>query len=145
MLLEGPKSSFRKTTGTRHHVEHVNGPEHRYLYVADDIEHIPSAQSIIVRIAVAKVVDTERLAAILRDVPLHQDDTSWNCLSWIKDAFLRIMEDEQRCVKGYVEAKDWKNIERRTREYVKKKRGERRPAGDSIPTWNLWENRETTN
>lgn len=96
------------------------------------------------RIAVAKVVDTERLAAILRDVPLHQDDTSWNCLSWIKDAFLRIVEDEQRCVKGYVEAKDWKNIEQRTREYAKKKRGERRQAGDSIPTWNLWENRETT-
>lgn len=140
----GPKSPLRETAGTRHHVEHVGGPEHRYFYVADDAEYIPSAQSIIVRIAIAKVVDTVRLAAILRNVPVHQDDTSWNCLSWVKDAFLRIVEDEKRCVKGYVEAKDWKDIERRTREFVKTKRDTRRPPGDSIPTWNLWENRETT-
>ena len=143
-LLVGPKSPSRDTAGTRHHVEHASGPDHRYLYVADDAQYFPSPQSIIVRITVAKIVDTTRLEAVLRHVPVHQDDTSWNCLSWIRDAFLRVLEDEQRCVKGYVEAKDWKGIERRTREYARKKRDERRPAGESIPTWNFWENRETT-
>jgi hypothetical protein len=144
ILLVGPKSPIRDSAGTRHHVEHLSGPSQRYLYVADDAEHIPSPQSIIVRVAVAKIVDPERLAAILREIPVQQDDTSWNCLSWVKDAFLRFVEDDKRCVKGYVVAKDWKDIERRTREYAKKKRDSRRPSGDSIPTWNLWENRETT-
>lgn len=144
ILLVGSKSSLRETAGARYHVEHASGPEHRYLYVEDDAGCIPSAQDVIVRIAVAKIVDATRLQAILRDVPVDQEDPSWNCLSWIKDAFLRLMADEQRCVKGYVEAKDWKDIERKAREYAKKKRDERRSTGDSIPTWNFWENRETT-
>ena len=144
-LLVSEKSSHRSARGTRYHVEHAGGSEHRYFYVEDDAPYIPAAESILVRVAVAKVVDTARLQMILRAAPIHHDDLSWNCLSWVKESFERLVEDEQRCVKGYVDARDWREMEKKTREYVKRKRDERRQTGDIIPTWNYWENRETTN
>lgn len=107
----------------------------------DDITYIPAAENILVRIAVAKVVDTVRLQRILRAVPLQQDDVSRNYLGWVREGFLRLVKDD--CVKGYVGARDWREIEKKTREYAKKKRDERRETGDLIPTWNWWENRET--
>jgi hypothetical protein len=59
----------------------------------------------------------------------------------VRESFLRLVEDD--CVKGYVEARDWREIEKKTREYAKKKRDERRKTGELIPTGNWWENRET--
>jgi hypothetical protein len=137
-LLVSAKSPHRGGTGTRHHVEHASN---RYFYAEDEITYIPAAETILVRIAVAKVVDKARLRRILREVLLQQDEVSWNCLSWVREGFLRLVEDD--CVKVYVEARDWRETEKKTCQYATKKRDERRETGDLIPTWNWWENRET--
>jgi hypothetical protein len=61
--------------------------------------------------------------------------------------------DDGHSVKGCVEERDWKEIEKRARDYAKLYRQERRwlvpgeqldagGARETVPTWNFWENRE---
>ena len=44
-------------------------------------------QMILVRILVAKVENTEKLAQILRQIPVRQGQEGWNCVSWVQEAF----------------------------------------------------------
>ena len=132
----GGQSSSRASSCTRYHIEHAHGMERPYFYVEDDARNLSASDAIMVRVAVAKVVDTARLQTILREAPIMQDDISWNCLSWVRECFERLVSDGQPCVKGYVGAGDWNDIEKKTRAYAKRKRDERRGTGDTIPTFN---------
>jgi hypothetical protein len=116
------------------------------FYEEQDMD-LSLAQMIHVKIAVAKVISIARLQKILRDLPLHDDDPSYTCFSWVKCAFQKLIAD-RKALKGYVSGSDWPDIEARTRRYVQQKREQRRTldlAGTTrpIPTWNFWENRET--
>lgn len=93
---------------------------------------------IVLRVAVAKAVDTAALQRILRKVPFVQNDRSWNCLSWVREPFLRLVADD--CGKGNVQARHWRQIEEKTREYAKKMRDQRRETTHLIPTVHWWEN-----
>jgi hypothetical protein len=106
------------------------------------------AQMIHVKIAIAKVISIAQLRKILRDLPLRDDDPTWTCISWVKSAFQRLIAD-RKALKSYVSGNDWPDIEARARRYVQQKREQRRTqdhAGPThtIPTWNFWENRETS-
>jgi hypothetical protein len=144
-LLVGPDSAARNEAGTRYHVRHDRGKP-KMFYEEQDMD-LSLAQSIHVKIAVAKVTSLARLQKTLRNLPLDNADPTWTCLSWVKFAFKKLISD-RKAVKGYVSRSDWPDIEARTRRYVQEKREQRRTldrAGIShyIPTWNFWENRET--
>jgi hypothetical protein len=144
-LLVGPDSGSREEAGTRYHVRHYRGIP-KMFYEEQDMD--PSlAQTIHVKITVAKVVSIAQLQKNLRDLPLHDDDPTWTCLSWVKSAFQKLVAN-RKALKGYVSRNDWPKIEARTRRYVHEKREQRRILDHSgtphtIPTWNFWENRET--
>ncbi|KAL2408356.1 hypothetical protein ABEF93_002042 [Exophiala dermatitidis] len=180
-LVVAPPTASRKDVGsTRYHVAHAgqhtasassaltstSGGGDKYLYEEQDIASTPAAQTGLVRITVAKVVDEARLRALLRDIPVPQhgdDDPTFNCLTWVREAFVKAIEDP-KCVKSYLHAEDWKAVETCARTYCKRKRDLGRfhhppvqpenddaNAGiafpwshDDISTFNFWENRETT-
>ena len=48
---------------------------------------------LLIRVLVGKVIDRDRLLTILRSVPVVQDDPSWNCVIWVKDALLAVQKD----------------------------------------------------
>ena len=144
-LLIGPDSASRGKAGTRYHVRHERESP-KMFYDEEDMD-LSLAQMVHVRIAVAKVISMAQLQKALRDLPLHEDDPTWTCLSWVRAAFQKLVAD-RKALKGYVSENDWPDIEARTRHYVQQKREQRRAqdlagAVSTIPTWNFWENRET--
>lgn len=43
-------------------------------------------QMVLVRILIAKIEDIDRLAQLLRQIPIRQEQQGWNCVLWIKEA-----------------------------------------------------------
>lgn len=174
-LVIGPKSPLRSEAGTAYHIVHshsdfVNTP---FFYEETDLPQNPhQSRTLLARVALAKIVDEQRVLAILRaraseiknvgrkDSIASIDSSSLSlaalsCLSFVKSAWMAIADDSQRPLKSYFGPGEWDDIEARARKYVKRKRlqGRFNPAtqpGDvtwnpaEVPTWNYWENRETT-
>ncbi|KIW22169.1 uncharacterized protein PV07_12488 [Cladophialophora immunda] len=158
-IVVGPQTARRTDQGIRYHVAHLDHNTHRHFYEEQDIPSNPIAQSGLVRVAVCKVTDEERLHSILRDLPIPADDSAFNCLTWVREAFCKLHEDG-KSVKSYLNADDWQGVETCARKYCKRKRdagrfqegnavlnnngGEAAWSVDKISTFNFWENRETT-
>jgi hypothetical protein len=52
-------------------------------------------QMILVRVMVAKVEHAERLAQLLRQVPIRQGQEGWNCVSWVKEALSDLQKSKK--------------------------------------------------
>jgi len=157
-IVVGPQSASRDA-GTRYHVAHLDQDSGRHRYEEQDIPSNPVAQTALVRIAVCKVTDEERLRAIIRDLPVREEDTAFNCLSWVREAFCKLHEDG-KAVKSYLHVDDWRNVETCARKYCRRKRDIGRFQDSNtarndnvgavtwdvkrISTFNFWENREIT-
>lgn len=124
-----------------------------FFYEEQDIPTTPITHTVLVRIAIAKVKDVERLRNIVRHIKIDSRDEAFNCYAWVKEAYLRIMEDG-KSVKSYLGAEDWVAVEACARKYCKRKRdagrfqaeltqGLERSIGEKVSTFNYWENRET--
>lgn len=151
----GPQTAIRSNQGTRYHVAHLDQDQEagKYLFEEQDISTSPSLQTGLIRVTVAKVTDEARLQAILRTIQVRQDDTAFNCLAWVREAFVKLHQDG-KSLKSYLKEDDWGAVESCARKYCKRKRDigrwqeDRLPRGlwnmDKISTFNFWENRETT-
>ncbi|KEF57474.1 uncharacterized protein A1O9_05391 [Exophiala aquamarina CBS 119918] len=141
-IVVGPQTSGRKDQGTRYHVAHLDQESEKYIYEDQDIASNPSLQNGLIRVTVAKVTDEPRLQSIIRAIQIREDDTAFNCLTWVREVFLKLHQD------------DWNAVEACARKYCKRKRDigrwqeDRVPRGlwnmEKISTFNFWENRETT-
>lgn len=172
-IILGPKSPLRTEAGTAFHIVHstsdfVNTP---FCYEETDLTQTPhQSRNLLARIAIAKVIDEQRVQALLRTLaagiktegePRALTESSnlelsgVSCLAWVKSAWDTISSDSQRPLKSYFGPDDWEDIESRARKYVKRKRQQGRynhstEAADvtwnpaEVPTWNFLENRETT-
>lgn len=156
----------------RYHVAHADAHAdtqegtgaRKFFYEEQDIPSHTGAQSGLIRIAVAKVTDQRRLQTLLRDIALREDDSAFNCLTWVREAFVKLLDDG-KSVKSYLKPEDWSAVETCARKYCKRKRdagrfqennahganGAGRGGGvlnrwnpEMISTFNFWENRETT-
>ena len=143
----------------RHHVVHFDQDPHGHFYEEQDLSSSPVAQRGLIRITVCKVIDDERLQTLLRDLPVREEDPTFTCLTWVREAFCKLHEDG-KAVKSYLRAEDWNSVETCARTYCKRKRDLGRfhdgnvavdnngapPMWDvkKISTFNYWENREIT-
>jgi hypothetical protein len=154
-LVVGPQTAGRTDAGTRFHVAHYDD-SNRYFYEEQDIPLNAVAQKGLVRIAVCKVTNEERLQSILRALPVPEDDSAFSCLAWVRSGF-RKLHDDGKAIKTYLKSENWDDIETCARKYCKRKRDMGRfqdhgrdgaPAAawdvKKISTFNYWENRETT-
>jgi hypothetical protein len=82
---------------------------------------------ILVRIMLAKVEDANKLAQLLRQIPIGQrEEGDWNCVAWVREALLRIERSEGvvgRSVLG------WEAVREAALSYCRLKRDERRFDG----------------
>ncbi|KAJ9650954.1 hypothetical protein H2198_009748 [Neophaeococcomyces mojaviensis] len=176
-LLIGSKSPLRSEAGTAYHVVHsseASGNKSPLLYEETDlVENRHQSRALLVRITLAKVLDEQRVIALLRsnaaitnknsqgDPRGRQESTgsietsSLSCLSWVKSAWELLSSDSHKPLKSYFGPDDWEDIDARARKYVKRKKQQGRfqtvAEGQivswkvaEVPTWNFWENRETT-
>lgn len=171
-IILGPKSPLRTEAGTAYHIVH-SSPEFGnlpYLYEETDLKESPHlARNLLARIALAKVVDEDRVPVLLRSLAQSLNlqskslrgsvdsarESNLTCLSFAKAAWEALAEDGQRPLKSYFGGDEWDGMEIRARKYVRRKRQQGRYSHNvetadvtwnaaEVPTWNYWENRETT-
>ena len=167
-LIIGPKSALRVEAGTAYQIVHSHSDfvDTPYFYEETDLVNTPHQnRTLLARIALAKVTDEEQVIKTLRTNAVSAkgrkpsvasvDEVGLTCLSWVRDTWDALANDPGRPMKSYFDGEDWEDIESRARRYVKRKRMQGRynphmDPGDvtwnpaEIPTWNYWENRETT-
>lgn len=100
---------------------------------------------LLARVAVAKVVDRNRLLTILRSTPVRQGLEGWNCVAWVREALELLREDGR--VLGTAKL-EWTVVRDAVMECVGRKRGEHRFDGEGefdlsrVATWDVIEERE---
>ncbi|RMZ80304.1 hypothetical protein DV738_g2803, partial [Chaetothyriales sp. CBS 135597] len=141
-FLIGPKAEHHEpVAGKRYHVKNSASG---WTYEEVEVNDVRSTISLLVRIRIAKITDERRLVALLRRLPVVQDDPSWRCRTWVANALAEIARDG-KCV-GTAEL-DWSRIEAAARGYVADKAASGRyESGADMtkpkPTWDMVENKE---
>lgn len=101
--------------------------------------------SLLVRIVVAKVTDMDRLRAAIRSVPIVQNDLSWTCITWLKNALEAVQADGKAVGTSQL---DWEIVRRTAKSYIQGKKDAHRFDGKSdfdmtkTATYDLLEGRE---
>lgn len=128
--------------GKRYHVK--NTPTQGWKYEEVELDNVRSTNSLLARILIAKVEDLSRRVAILRSVPVVQNDTNWRCRTWIANALSALARDGKAVGTSQL---DWEKIEATARQYVAQKAaaGRYQRVEDLLkpkPTWDMLEDKE---
>ncbi|KAK0934717.1 hypothetical protein LTR29_013724 [Friedmanniomyces endolithicus] len=132
-LLVGPKNeSSTNVPGMRYHVK--NTPTQGW-----------NTTNLLARILIAKIEDHNRVVAILRSLPVVQDDPAWRCRAWIAGALAGLARDGKAVGTSRL---DWAVVEATARQYVARKAaaGRYERVEDVLkpkPTWDMLEGQET--
>ncbi|KAI1118227.1 hypothetical protein F5Y14DRAFT_438655 [Nemania sp. NC0429] len=143
-FLIGPKVEEGEDVvpGARYHVKNSL---QEWTFEEAALVNIRNTKGLLARIVIAKIEDEQRLVALLRRVPVIQDNPNWRCRTWVADALAEIAKDG-KCV-GTAEL-DWQKIEALARQYVgdKSVSGRYLTPADVLrpkPTWDMLGNRES--
>lgn len=134
-LLVGPKNEHVHSKGKRFHVKetmmNVNGRTRtQWVFEERDIGMNPTAM-ILVRIMIGKVTSMERVMAVLRGVPIRDNQSGWNCVWWVKEA-LDMLRQEGRAL-SRTSVTGWARVRATAIWYVKSKEREHRFDGGAPP------------
>jgi hypothetical protein len=103
-------------------------------------------QMILIRVLVAKVENTEKLAQLLRQIPVRQREEGWNCVSWVQEALSEVKSSKKVVGTSVV---GWKAVRDAAMDYVQEKKAQHRFDGEGnfdtshVPTFDLIQRRET--
>lgn len=127
----------------RYHVK--NPPIQGWQFEEAQVQNMRNPDNLLVRILIAKVKDEARLAEIFRNVPVVQDDPSWRCRTWVRNALEAINQDGRAVGTSIL---DWGQIETVARQYAGDKTEAGRFRDSSLlqqpkPTWDMLQERET--
>jgi hypothetical protein len=104
------------------------------------------SRMIMVRILIAKIESRDRLAALLRRIPIRQGQQGWNCVAWIKEALEQLQVSRDVVGRSVVE---WEVVRSAAMEYCQRKRDEHRFDGKGsfdtmrVATFDLIQGKET--
>ncbi|KAI1314075.1 hypothetical protein F5Y03DRAFT_389558 [Xylaria venustula] len=132
-LIVGPKNELRAGAGgTRFHAKEkltVTGvpprPHTVWTYEEKPISLRPTPM-LLVRILIAKVVDKNRLQAILQGIPIRSDAPGWNCVGWVQEALEALVQDGKALGTS---AKSWVAVRDTAVLYVARKKAAHRFDG----------------
>ncbi|KAH8777366.1 hypothetical protein F5883DRAFT_409224 [Diaporthe sp. PMI_573] len=138
-LLVGPKHEDSNSKGKRFHVKEtmttVDGrTQSRWVFEERDIGMNPTAM-ILVRVIIGKVANLERVASVLREVPVRDNQSGWNCVWWLREALDMLRADAKALSGGRSSAAGWKEAGEAAMEFVKGKEREHRFDGKAAPGW----------
>jgi hypothetical protein len=103
------------------------------------------ANMLLVRIMIAKVEDNRQLVSILRSTPVRQGEPRWNCVSWLKEALVKLHADKKALGTSVT---DWETVRDGAMTYCQKKKDEHCFDGKGdfklrkVPTYDLIEQKE---
>jgi hypothetical protein len=115
-LIVGPKQETSNTKGFRHDAKQDIGCTQWYYNVQNITT--TAAQMLLVRVTFAKVEDTAQLNRTLAAVPIVQNDPSWTCRIWVKNAIAALEADGKSLG---TKVTDWETLENSAQDYVRTK------------------------
>lgn len=120
----GPKAEVEGGRGIRYHAKDKpkQGGGSEWSFEELDCPLYPT-NMLLVRIMIGKVKERSRLAVILRNTPIRQDQPGWNCVLWIKEALERVKEDGKALGTSVLE---WEKVRDGAMKYCQIKREEHR-------------------
>ena len=133
--------------GGRYHVRNrpnPNGFGSVWEYEEAELPNVQNTNSLLVRVMIGKIENLARLTAILRSIPVIQNDPGWRCRTWCANALAAIAADGGALGTSVL---NWQQIEQFARSYAGRKTAQGRFATSGLligpkPTWNLLENNE---
>lgn len=90
---------------------------------------------ILVRVIIGKVANLERVAAVLREVPVHDNQSGWNCVWWLREALEMLRADGKALSGGRASAASWEEAGEAALGFVRRKEREHRFDGKAAPGW----------
>jgi hypothetical protein len=146
-LLAGPKTEESGTNGTRYHAKErmAAGGISEWAFEERTASMMPT-QMILTRVLVAKVENMERLAQLLRQIPIRQGQEGWNCVSWVQEALSELGKSKKIVGTSAVE---WNAVRDAAMDYVQRKKAQHRFDGEGsfdtshVPTFDLIQKKET--
>ena len=105
---------------------------------------IQATSMILIRITVAKILKPEQVEMILKAIPVVQNDPTWNCITWVKNALEEL--HKSGCLGTH--QSEWKVVEQVAMDYVTRKVTEHRFDGQipvdtkKVPTYDLMDKKE---
>jgi hypothetical protein len=86
-LIVGPKTERPDDLGMRYHAKEGINATGAKLWRFESVETtIQPTSMLLIRVTVAKILEPEKLDVILRAIPVVQNDPTWNCITWVKNA-----------------------------------------------------------
>lgn len=151
-LLVGPKKESKDPQleeGTKFHAKEFPkspGPGFEFRFEERPVSMMP-VDMILVRIVLAKVEDTSKLAQLLRQIPIGQrEEGGWNCFAWVREALVHIERSEGVVGTGVL---GWEDVREAALSYCRQKRDQRRFDGSGkydstqVPTFDMVLMKET--
>ncbi|KAI4853172.1 hypothetical protein E4T44_01006 [Aureobasidium sp. EXF-8845] len=146
-LLVGPKSDRTEDEGVRYHARERMKQDGNSEW---EFEEAPTtmlpARMIMVRILIAKIESREKLAEILKQIPIRQGQQGWNCVGWIKEALSKLQESTNVTGRSVLE---WGVVRNAAMSYCQKKKDQHRFDGEGkfdttrVATFDLIQGGET--
>jgi hypothetical protein len=149
-IIVGPKNEVKGVKGCRYHVKQRSDPARPggssiWVYESLDITLVQNNAMLLGRILIAKVTDDAQLRSTLAAVPIVQDDPSWGCRIWVRDAIAALEADGKSLGTRIT---DWETVEQAAVRYIWQKRQQKRYDGlgsweaGTIPTFDLLAHQE---
>jgi hypothetical protein len=150
-LFIAPKVQHENTTGTRFHAKTIvvlpliptttrttttTKPQTTNTIRTWQFEEQPScpvtatANALLARVLIAKLVDTQAVMDMLRNVPVVQGREDWNCVAWVRDAIAALRGAEKRVLGNKTAVRlEWGKVRDGVMGFMDEKRRQRRWDG----------------
>jgi hypothetical protein len=132
--------------GTRYHARERMTPEGSQWVFEELSASMMTTKMILVRIMIAKIEDMDRLAQLLRQIPIRQGEPGWNCVLWVKEALSELEKSRKIIGTSVIE---WKAVRDAAMAYCQQKRDQHRFDGrgdfdtSRVSTFDLIQKKET--
>lgn len=129
-----------------HAKESITGPNGSAWVFDERPTSLAATSMLLVRVMIAKVEDKDRLISILRNTPIRQGVTGWNCVGWVQEALQSLASDKKALGTGVTE---WAKVRDAAMEYCQRKKDAHRFDGKGnydmtkAATYDLLERKET--
>jgi hypothetical protein len=133
----GPKSDEPEEEGIRYHARERMKQDgtSEWEFEEASTTMLPS-RMIMVRILMAKIESRDRLAQVLRQIPIRQGQQGWNCVTWIKEALAQLQMSTNLIGTSVVE---WDAVRDAAMSYCQKKKDEHRFDGKGSFDTTRWQ------
>lgn len=125
--MVGPKSESDSTHGMRYHAKDAPAVLRSDVWAFEEKEtSMMATNAQLVRVVIGKVTNSERLIEILRNVPVIQNDSTWNCVAWVRDALQALRTDGKAIGTRQL---DWVTVRDKALAYCEEKKTKHRFDG----------------